>query len=400
MSDLVGDAVDDLFVHRFHAGGKVLFNLETARLIAGAVVDHPEAEIGAVEERAESAQLRRLFAVTVRNRVRRLKRRGRVVTYDDLLTRLATSIADPVRGQMVAERLRRRYSMAVVDEFQDTDIVQWRILRAAFGSPPSRLVLVGDPKQAIYAFRGGDVHAYLEATEGAFKRGLDVSWRADQPSLDGLDAFLGGAQLGRPIVVHRPLRARPGTEQSRLVGPDVGAPLTVRIADRQCGGIERTPTGFAQAPSARGLIVADVAAEAVRILSAGTEIPQSCRRSSRLSHSSSVAVGGVGRIHRDQMWAAERETASEDLRLLYVAMTRARHRVVVWWASAFDAPKSPFARVLLGRDRRPVPCLTGSRASPTRQRCATPSVRWRQRVRRSPSRRSAPSAAPGFCPPR
>jgi exodeoxyribonuclease V beta subunit len=269
----VTEAVDDLFVRRFHTGGELLFTRTNAERIARAVIDNPDAVIAPVDMNNETARLRQRFATTLRKRIRDQKRRSRLVTYDDLLDRLAASIEDPVRGEMVADRLRRRYSMAIVDEFQDTDTVQWRILRAAFGTPPSRLVLVGDPKQAIYAFRGGDVHAYLQATEGATRFGLTVNWRSDQALLDGLDTFFAGAQLGGPTILHRPLTARPGAEERRLVGAAVDAPVTVRIADRRDERIVRTPQGgYAQKASARRVIAADVAAEAVRILSAGTDI--------------------------------------------------------------------------------------------------------------------------------
>jgi exodeoxyribonuclease V beta subunit len=55
----------------------------------------------------------------------------------------------------------------MVDEFQDTDPDQWRILRTAFGDGDTTLVLIADPKQAIYGFRGADVYAYLEAAATA-----------------------------------------------------------------------------------------------------------------------------------------------------------------------------------------------------------------------------------------
>ena len=58
----------------------------------------------------------------------------------------------------------------LVDEFQDTDPVQWEIMHRAFGLGGTTLVLIGDPKQAIYAFRGADVHAYLEATPRSCSR--------------------------------------------------------------------------------------------------------------------------------------------------------------------------------------------------------------------------------------
>ena len=263
VADLVRDAVDDLFVRRFHAGTDApLFPRKVAESIARAVVENPDAEIAPVDQTPES-KLRARFARSVRERVIEQKRRGRLVTYDDLLGRLAASIDDPVRGSLVTERLRRRFSMAIVDEFQDTDAIQWQILERAFAMPPCRMVVVGDPKQAIYAFRGGDVHAYLAATKTHPKLDLDVSWRADQGLLDGLDAVLGGAQLGDPSIRHRALVARPGANEPRLVG-DTGAPLTFRLLVGQKG--KKDPL--------RAAVRTDVADEVVRLLAARATIVQ------------------------------------------------------------------------------------------------------------------------------
>ena len=90
------------------------------------------------------------------------KRRTGVMTYDDLLTRLSDTLAGE-GGEVAAARLRARYRVVLVDEFQDTDPVQWQIMQTAFGDGKVTLVLIGDPKQAIYAFRGADVYAYIEA---------------------------------------------------------------------------------------------------------------------------------------------------------------------------------------------------------------------------------------------
>lgn len=272
VGDLVADAVDDLFVRRFHAGGEVLFDRRTALTIAEAVVSKPDCAIAPVDNN-DVDRLRGGFATNLRRRINDQKRRGRLITYDDLLSRLDTSINDDDRGAIVAERLRRRFTMAVVDEFQDTDSVQWRILQKAFGTAPSRLVLVGDPKQAIYAFRGGDVFAYLEATkEAQHRQSLPISWRADQPLLDAQDALFAGAQLGDPSIRHRRVQARPGAERCGLRGAAVGAPLTVRIARRDSGAFALTNYGWAAKPSVRRFIAEDLAAEAVRILNAGTTI--------------------------------------------------------------------------------------------------------------------------------
>ena len=74
------------------------------------------------------------------------------------------------------------------------------------------LILIGDPKQAIYAFRGADVYAYLAAAESAGARAtLSVNRRSDQPLLDGLDALFGHARLGHPGIVYRKVSAAAGT---------------------------------------------------------------------------------------------------------------------------------------------------------------------------------------------
>ena len=302
VAGLIEDAVDDLFVRRFAATGEVLFPRDVARRIAHAVVANPDAAIAPVDPASEGAKVRQRFAGSVRQRLIDQKRRGRLVTYDDLLTRLAASLNDPTRGAMVAERLRRRFSMAVVDEFQDTDTVQWRILRAAFGSAPFRLVLVGDPKQAIYAFRGGDVRAYLEATRGATRRALSESWRADQPLLDGLDAFFDGAWLGGADIVHRPLHARPGAQERRLLGPCAGAPLTVRVLDRRRDLVALTPSGFAKKDSTRRFLATDVAAEAVRLLESGTTLVERDAVGDLVGPERALAAGDVAvlvRRHRE-----------------------------------------------------------------------------------------------------
>ncbi len=91
--------------------------------------------------------------------------------YDDLLLPARGGPGRRPRAASCAAGCDERYSLVVVDEFQDTDAVQWHILRDAFVRPGrGRLVLVGDPKQAIYAFRGADVHAYLAARRHGRRR--------------------------------------------------------------------------------------------------------------------------------------------------------------------------------------------------------------------------------------
>jgi hypothetical protein len=74
----------------------------------------------------------------------------------------------------LAEIIRRQFPVALIDEFQDTDPVQYRIFdavyRVAQNAPDTALILIGDPKQAIYAFRGADIHTYLAARRACAER--------------------------------------------------------------------------------------------------------------------------------------------------------------------------------------------------------------------------------------
>jgi exodeoxyribonuclease V beta subunit len=90
-----------------------------------------------------------------------------VLTYDDLLARLNDALESPVSGPGLAARLRQKYPCALVDEFQDTDPVQYDIFNKVYpaDSRETSLMMIGDPKQAIYAFRGADLYAYIRARE-------------------------------------------------------------------------------------------------------------------------------------------------------------------------------------------------------------------------------------------
>ncbi|HEY5782820.1 MAG TPA: UvrD-helicase domain-containing protein, partial [Lysobacter sp.] len=118
-------------------------------------------------------------------RLAALKRLRREQTFDDLIANLAQALDGP-HGSRLAQRLRAQYAFALVDEFQDTDPRQWAIFERVFGTGEAdapALFLIGDPKQAIYRFRGGDVHTYLGAAERAQRApALDRNFRS-RPSL-------------------------------------------------------------------------------------------------------------------------------------------------------------------------------------------------------------------------
>lgn len=111
-----------------------------------------------------------LFAVV--NRMDARKRERGTLDYEDMLLWLADAL-DGARGATLATTLRARYRVTLIDEFQDTDELQWKIFRQVFleGDCANTVYVVADPKQAIYGFRGADVHAYLEACKQLEKSG-------------------------------------------------------------------------------------------------------------------------------------------------------------------------------------------------------------------------------------
>lgn len=108
-----------------------------------------------------------LFLDPVRARARERKRARGLFDFDDMLGLVRDALVDPEQGPLLLRALRSRYRLALIDEFQDTDPVQWEVFRRLFveGTCAHGLWVIGDPKQAIYGFRGADVFTYLRARE-------------------------------------------------------------------------------------------------------------------------------------------------------------------------------------------------------------------------------------------
>lgn len=144
-----------------------------------------------------TAHLVELVAAQVQ---RRLLQTGSV-TFDDQLTRVGHLLEhDPELRRAVSAQFR----VVMIDECQDTDPVQWAALSTAFQGPGSTLILVGDPKQAIYSFRGGDVHNYLKAVEAADdQRTLGVNYRSDTSVVRAMNLLGEGLTLGHDQIQYR-----------------------------------------------------------------------------------------------------------------------------------------------------------------------------------------------------
>jgi exodeoxyribonuclease V beta subunit len=123
----------------------------------------------------------------------RRKVQRKIQSFDDLLTRLHEALIGP-SGSVLAAHLRSQYPAALIDEFQDTDPVQYEIFSRAFSGSQNFLFLIGDPKQAIYGFRGADIFTYLEAAKHVASRfTLGENWRSEARLVKAVNALFSAA---------------------------------------------------------------------------------------------------------------------------------------------------------------------------------------------------------------
>lgn len=256
------------------------------------------------------------------------------MTFSDMVDDLDQALAGPDGDELVAS-LRSRWRLALIDEFQDTDPTQWRILDRVFGrSPAHRLVLVGDPKQAIYGFRGADVQTYMEASETEIRRGarrvrlarsyrstpalVDATNRILEPGSESSSFFSGVIHLAAPIEAGRPEMSGLQSDQGEL--PPVhlltwpaGEPLEPRGATRRT--LARGIAAHLSELEARGLRV-----EGGPLLGGDLFVL------TRTSREADLVVAALRRQGRSAVrlerrsWARGRETA--DLRAVFAAIER------------------------------------------------------------------------------
>jgi len=155
----------------------------------------------------------------------REKRETGSYDFDDMLSLVDDALSGPQGGALAVD-LRRRWRHALVDEFQDTDETQWSIFRHAFlergpDDGPGSMILVGDPKQSIYRFRGADIDTYVRAREEVIASGgllvsLDESYRATRALVEATndlfdanatEPLLSGTVRYTPVACGRPDRA-------------------------------------------------------------------------------------------------------------------------------------------------------------------------------------------------
>jgi exodeoxyribonuclease V beta subunit len=164
------------------------------------------------------------------------RRRAGTLSFDDILLELRRGLAGPGRANVI-ETIRSRFRVALIDEFQDTDPVQWSIFSTLFGQAGNGtpLVLVGDPKQAIYSFRGANIHTFNDAVAPRphlENRSLSTNWRSDGGLVSALNTLLDGTTFGEDKIAYVPVESSPANQAKRLEDQRGGsfAPLSIRLA--------------------------------------------------------------------------------------------------------------------------------------------------------------------------
>ena len=152
------------------------------------------------------------------------KKKSNIQFFDDLLTRVQNALEQDGDDNFLLQVARSQYSAALLDEFQDTDPVQFKIFSRIFNSEQHKLFMIGDPKQSIYSFRGADIFSYIKAASDAdYKYTLTENWRSDPRLISAVNTIF--SDIKAPFLYEEIdfTRVKPGkTETTDLM---LDAPL-------------------------------------------------------------------------------------------------------------------------------------------------------------------------------
>ncbi|MFC1885229.1 exodeoxyribonuclease V subunit beta [Thermodesulfobacteriota bacterium] len=148
----------------------------------------------------------------IRGELEKRKRERNVQSFNDLLIKVKMALEEK-GGEVLAQAVREKYKAVLIDEFQDTDPVQYSIFKKIFGNNPPPFFLIGDPKQAIYGFRGADVFTYMEAARNiSLKHTLLENWRSEPGLVHAVNAVFTASE--NPFV-YEEIKFYPGTAVER-----------------------------------------------------------------------------------------------------------------------------------------------------------------------------------------
>jgi exodeoxyribonuclease V beta subunit len=209
-----------------------------------------------------------------REEVRQRKAAANVLAPDDLLLGAHEALQGP-GGERLAQCVSKSWPVALIDEFQDTDPLQYEIFRRVYAeAQDSALVMIGDPKQAIYSFRGADLFTYLEAARGVApqqgRHSLDTNWRSAGNLVEAVNLLFSE---GRPFVLegamaYRPVQAAGKADKKPLqIDGDDGAAM--HLWHLQATEDNATKAGVIHLNKAEEMVAEGCASEIARLLTLG-----------------------------------------------------------------------------------------------------------------------------------
>ena len=213
---------------------------------------------------AAGAHLRSQLLQRMHERVHGHKQSEHVLSFDDLLARTHAALHDPARGPSLLAKLRERWRVALIDEFQDTDSLQYAIFATCFAERP--LFLIGDPKQSIYGFRGANLRTYVKARDAAVRAStLPTNYRSSVPMVAAVGALFARVDAFADRAITMPaVQAAAAPDRLRLDDPADGAALCWRLLPPVAG--KKGEDEWISREPGEDRIVADVAAEIARLL--------------------------------------------------------------------------------------------------------------------------------------
>ncbi len=146
-------------------------------------------------------RLKHSFAEYLKQELDLRKKQANIHTFDDLIATVCNALKSKELGPRLRALVREKYRVALVDEFQDTDSIQYEIFDRIF-SDHDGLFMIGDPKQSIYSFRGADLFTYFKAARSVpEEKGftLDTNWRSENGLIDAVNALF--SEMENPFVL-------------------------------------------------------------------------------------------------------------------------------------------------------------------------------------------------------
>jgi len=243
--------------------------------------------------------LRVELALSLRENLNRVLKEQTKMSFDGLVTEMAAAVKGR-NGEALCRQIGSRYRIVLIDEFQDTDSAQWQIFSTIFSTGRHFLYLIGDPKQAIYRFRGADIFSYFAARDSAdYHLTLTRNYRSHPGLLKGVNRLF--AQVSIADQPYHPVEAAKSREDGRLMAKDSELPALVYCQLAACS--ESNPRWSSGA--ANEVICQWVVAETERIIGTDSTIRVALTDSGRTSQITEITAADIAVLVRSNKQAEQ-----------------------------------------------------------------------------------------------